>query len=246
MIDAGHGYDVFGLDPRVVEKAQALGRPLYERYFRVESHGAGHVPARGPVIVIANHAGMLPVDAAVLWLDLLRRTRRVPRLVADHFVPGLPFVSTLFARLGVVSGTRTNVRRLLDDGELVVIFPEGVSGVAKPWRERYHLQRWTVGHAELAIRHHAPVVPVAILGAEESWPLLARIRGIHAFGAPYLPLPAVPLPLPVRYRLRYGAPLDLGGRADDPDAVADAAGRVRAALEGLISDGLRAREAVFR
>lgn len=249
--DEGHGYDLFGLEPASVARARRIGDPIYERYFRVDSRGATAVPAEGAAIVVANHAGMLPVDGAVLWLDLLRHGDRIPRMIADRFVPQLPVVSTLFARSGVVAGTRTNVRRLLERGELVVIFPEGVSGVAKPWRERYHLQHWSVGHAELAIRHRAPVIPVAIIGAEESWPVLARIRGLRAFGAPYLPIPMVPVPMPVRYHLRYGAPIALHrdvppDAADDPDIVAAAARRIRVELERLIAAGLAEREGVFR
>jgi 1-acyl-sn-glycerol-3-phosphate acyltransferase len=249
--DEGHGFDLFGLDPRAVARAAAWAGPLYERYFRVDSRGAERVPATGPVIVVANHSGILPVDGAMLWLDLLRETGRIPRVIADRFVPALPFVSTTFARAGVVSGTRTNVRRLLERGELIVIFPEGVSGVAKGWRARYHLQDWRIGHAELAIRHRAPVVPVAIVGAEESWPMLARLRGFRAFGAPYLPIPAAPLPLPAHYHLRYGEPIALhehlaADAADDPDAVAAAAGRIRAALEELLAGALAERKGVFR
>lgn len=246
--DAGHGFDVFGLDPRAVRRAAALCRPIHRHYFRVRSHGVEHLPRRGPAILVANHAGALPVDGGVLWMDVLERTGRVLRPVADLFVAGFPLINTIFARVGVVSGTRANVRRLLDDGELIAIFPEGVSGVAKPFRERYHLQRWHVGHAELAIRHRVPIVPVAIIGSEESWPIAIRVPGIRVFGAPYLPIPISPVPLPVPYHLHYGAPIDLAADfdaavADDPAAVRDAATRVHDALEDLMHDGLRARKA---
>jgi 1-acyl-sn-glycerol-3-phosphate acyltransferase len=229
-----------------VRRAAALCRPIHRHYFRVRSTGAEHVPRRGPAILVANHAGALPVDGAVLWMDVLEHTGRILRPVADLFVAGFPIVNTLFARLGVVSGTRANVRRLLDDGELLAIFPEGVSGVAKPFRERYHLQRWPVGHAELAIRHRVPIVPVAIIGSEESWPVAVRVPGIRVFGAPYLPIPASPVPLPVPYHLHYGAPIDLAADhsladADDPAAVRAAATRVHDALEDLVYQGLSLR-----
>jgi 1-acyl-sn-glycerol-3-phosphate acyltransferase len=249
--DAGYGFDVFGLHPPSVARAVAVSRFLYERYFRVDSAGAEHIPARGPVILVANHGGVLPVDAAILCLDVLRRTEppRIPRAVADHFVPRLPLVSTLFSRLGVVSGTRTNVRILLERGELIAIFPEGVSGPAKPFRDRYALQRWRVGFAELAIRHGAAVVPVAIVGAEESWPVLGKLTALRVFGAPYLPIPASPVPLPARYHLRYGAPLRFAAEpaaAADPGTVAAAAHEARGALERLLADARAAREGVFR
>jgi 1-acyl-sn-glycerol-3-phosphate acyltransferase len=250
--DAGHGYDVFGLHPPTLAAAVSAAAPLYDRYFRVDSQGIEHVPATGPAILVANHGGVLPVDAAMMCLDVLRRTDppRIPRAIADHFVPRLPFVSTLFARLGVVSGTRANVRALLEQGELIAVWPEGVTGPAKRFKDRYRIQEWRVGFAELAIRYHAPVVPVAIVGAEESWPLAMKLRGLHVFGAPYLPVPATPIPLPAHYRLRYGEPRYLHGgthrEADDPDVIAHAAARVRVALERLLDDTRCARRGVFR
>ena len=243
--DEGHGYDLFGLHPPTLASAVRASAPIYERYFRVDSEGAEHVPEDGPLIVIANHAGVLPVDGAMLCVDLLRRTTRIPRAISDHFVPRLPVVSALFARLGVVSGTRANVRRLLGRGECVVIWPEGVAGPAKPFRARYHLVGWRVGFAELAIRYGAAVLPVAVIGAEESWPVLLRLR-LHAFGSPYLPIPASPLPLPAHYHIRYGTPLRFTGDADDPDIVADAAARSRAALAQLLADARMARRGIFR
>jgi 1-acyl-sn-glycerol-3-phosphate acyltransferase len=250
--DEGHGYDVFGLHPPTLARAARAGSPIYDHYFRVDSQGIEHVPAAGPAILVANHGGMLPVDAVVLGLDVLRRSTppRIARLIADRFVPRLPLIGTLAARLGVVSGTRANVRRLLDRGELIAIWPEGVSGPAKPFRERYRIQDWSVGFAELAVRHRAPVVPIAIVGAEESWPVAVKLP-IHAFGSPYVPLPVSLLPLPVHYHIRYGPALrlDLGllaQHAEDPALVEAAAHRVRRAVEGLLAGLLGERRGVFR
>jgi 1-acyl-sn-glycerol-3-phosphate acyltransferase len=243
--DAGHGFDLFGMQPAAVRRALALTTPICRHYFRVVSTGIEHVPCSGPAILVANHAGALPVDGGVLWNDVTRRTGRVLRPIADWFVAGLPLVSTAFARAGVVGGSRANVRRLLDDGELVAIFPEGVSGVAKRFRDRYQLQMWRVGHAELAIRHRAPIIPVAIVGSEESWPVAMRLR-IRAFGSPYLPVPVSPVPLPARYRLLYGEPIELHRDhapedADDPQIVEAAAERTHTALAELIGVALRQR-----
>lgn len=249
--DAGHGYDIFGLHPPTLAAAVDAGRALYDWYFRVESRGIEHIPASGAAILVANHSGVLPVDAAMMCLDVLRRMDppRIPRAITDHFVPRLPFVSTMYARLGVVSGTRANVRTLLEQGELVAIWPEGSTGPAKPFKERYRIKEWRVGFAELAIRHHVPVVPVAIVGAEESWPLAMKLRRLRVFGSPYFPVPATPFPLPARYHIRYGEPLDLDGLAhrkiDDPDVIANAATRVQVAVERLLDDTLRARRGVF-
>ena len=240
--DAGHGWDVFGLHRPALDRALAFADPVYRRWFRVTAHGVDHVPATGAAILVANHSGALPIDAAMLFVDVVRRTGRIPRIVADRFVPVLPVIGEVFSRLGVVVGTRANVRVLLDRGELVAIFPEGSRGIGKPFRDRYQLQGWRVGHAELALRHRAPIIPVAIVGAEEAWPVIARWRRFHLFGAPFLPIPAVPLPLPVAIHVHYGAPIALHEHEppfdpDDPDQVAVAADLVRFAVEDLIRAG---------
>jgi 1-acyl-sn-glycerol-3-phosphate acyltransferase len=249
VVDAGHGYDVFGMHPDWVAVGVWLTRFLHRTWFRVTAHGAENLPARGRAILAANHSGLLPLDAAMLYADVLSHgdPPRVPRPVADHFVPALPFIGTFFSRLGMVNGTRANVARLLEQEELVMVFPEGTPGIGKPPSERYRLQTWRVGHAELALRHRAPVIPVAIIGAEEQWPVAARLDWLHPFGAPFLPVPASPVPLPVHYHIHYGRPLDLADCGDpaDPDAIAAAAERVRAAVAALLEEGLRARKGVF-
>ncbi|MDP6931527.1 MAG: lysophospholipid acyltransferase family protein [Myxococcota bacterium] len=252
--DAGHGYDVFGMHPDFVGLGVALTRPLYRNYFRVKSYGAERIPDHGPAILAANHSGNLPVDGAMLWADVVEHTNpvRVPRPVADHFVPALPFIGTLFARGGVVGGSRGNARTLLEQGDLLMIFPEGVPGIVKPWSERYKLREFRVGHSELAIRHGAKVVPVGIVGAEEQMPQLFSSRRLgKPFGVPVFPVPAVPIPLPVRYHIHYGEPLDLGldyrpGQADDPEVVQEAAALVQQACQALIDRGLEMREGIFK
>lgn len=251
--DAGHGWDRFGMSREGVAFGLSMFRPLYEHYFRVRSHGAEKIPREGPTIVVANHSGMLPLDGMMLWTDIVLHTdpARVPRPVADFFVPALPFINIIFARGGVIGGTRGNVHAALEAGELLELFPEGVAGIGKGFSERYRLQRWSVGHAELAIRHRAAIVPTAIIGAEESWPQVAKIESLRGLGIPHLPIPATPLPIPVRFAIHYGDPIRLTddydpAQADDPAVLRDAAMRVRTAVEDLIAHGLRQREGLFR
>jgi 1-acyl-sn-glycerol-3-phosphate acyltransferase len=250
--DAGHGFDRFGMHPDFIALGDALASPAYERYFRTKSYGSEHIPTTGPAVLAANHSGTLPVDGAMLYLDVFRNTEppRVPRPVADYFVSTLPVVSTLFARCGVVGGSRGNARALLEAGELLMIFPEGTPGIGKPFSERYKLQEWRKGHCELAIRHAAPIIPVAIVGAEEQMPQLFRIP-LKRGPIPYLPIPATLFPLPVRYHIHYGEPIRVDKEfspadADDPELVANAALRVKAAVQKLIDEGLALREGVFR
>lgn len=249
--DAGHGFDRFGMHPDFVALGECIGMPLYDNYFRVKSYGAENIPSSGPAVLAGNHSGTLPLDGAMLWVDVLRHTDppRTARPIADYFVSTLPLVSTLFARCGVVGGSKGNARALLEAGELLMIFPEGTPGIGKPFSERYKLQTWRQGHCELAIRYSAPVVPVGIVGAEEQMPQIARIPLGGA--VPYLPVPATLVPLPVRYHIHYGEPLRFDQEfspedADDPEIVAEAARRVKAAVQGLLDRGLELREGIFK
>ncbi|MCP4807056.1 MAG: acyltransferase family protein [Proteobacteria bacterium] len=243
--DAGHGFDPFGLHRDFVKMGLAITMPIYKRYFRVESFGTENIPKTGPGVLAANHSGTVPTDGMMLWTDVVLKASRVPRPIADHFVPALPVIGTFFARGGMVGGSRGNARALLSAGELLMIFPEGTPGIGKHFRDRYKLQKWRVGHAELAMRHGAPVIPVAFVGPEEQMPQVARID-VPAMGLPYVPIPATPLPLPVKYRIHYGKPVPIDrdyrpSDADDPDAVAEAAERVGNAVQALIDEGLRLR-----
>jgi 1-acyl-sn-glycerol-3-phosphate acyltransferase len=250
--DLGHGFDRFGLNPDGVALGLALCEFFYTHWFRVESHGIHNVPADGPVVVASNHSGTLPLDALMTWADIVRNgpNGRVPRVVMDHFVTLLPFVGNVFTRGGAIGGSRGNFHTLLSAGELIVVYPEGVQGIGKPHSKRYQLQRWNEGHAELAIRHQAPIVPMCVIGAEEQLPQLARLP-IRLFGSPYTPVPATPFPLPVHYHLHYGEPIDVAGRFDPdeanaPRAVHALAAEVKDAVRDLIASGLEHREGVFR
>jgi 1-acyl-sn-glycerol-3-phosphate acyltransferase len=251
--DAGHGFDAFGMHPDFVALGDALAGKLYDHWFRVHSYDSHHIPATGPAILAANHSGSLPFDAMMLWIDVLRHTTppRAPRAVADYFVSSLPFIGTLFSRAGMVGGSRGNVRRLLEQGSLLMLFPEGTEGIGKHFSERYQLQEWRQGHCEMSIRFRAPVIPVGIVGAEEQMPQITRIP-LAPLGLPipFVPVPVTPIPLPVRYHVIYGEPLrfDLEYQpedADDPDVLASCAARVKAAVEGLLHRGLAQREGVF-
>jgi 1-acyl-sn-glycerol-3-phosphate acyltransferase len=241
------------MHPSFVALGQVVVSPLYDKYFRVLSHGHENIPSSGPAVLAANHSGNLPIDGMMIWLDVVRNTNppRVPRPIADHFVPSLPYLGTLFARGGLVGGSRGNARALLDAGEMLMIFPEGVPGIVKPFSKRYKLQHFREGHAELAIRHSSPIVPIGVVGAEEQMPALFTSRRLGKLvGVPIFPVPIVPIPLPVRYHLYYGKPIPVHKEfkpehADDPAAVAEVALRVKGAVDKLIQQGLRERKGVF-
>jgi 1-acyl-sn-glycerol-3-phosphate acyltransferase len=250
--DLGHGVDRFGLSSEGAMAALAWTRFLYRTYFRVSSHNIENVPLQGRVVMTCNHSGTVPIDALMVCTDIMVQTRgqRVARPVMDFFVPSLPFFNTLFSGGGGVRGSRGNFHALLEDEELLLVFPEGVPGVGKPFAERYHLRDWRPGHAELAIRHGAPVVPACVIGAEEQWPQVARIDSVHLFDIPYLPIPATPLPLPVHYHIWYGEPIPIDQlyepeQAFDAAAVAEAAQMIKEHTEALIEHGLEQRRGIF-
>jgi len=246
-----YGVDPYGLDVEYAVAAMAPFLWLYRKYFRVEVRGIDQVPTDGRVLLIANHSGQLPFDAAMLGVSLLvdLDPPRFARALVEKWVPTLPFVSSFYARLGQVVGTPENCRRLLAADEAIMVFPEGVRGLNKPWRERYRLQDFGLGFMRLALEADAPIVPIGIVGAEEQAPALLDLKPLaRLLAMPALPLTAtvLPLPLPTRYRIHFGAPMRFGGSPDDEDAVLEAkVAQVKAAVQKLLDDGVRQREHVF-
>jgi 1-acyl-sn-glycerol-3-phosphate acyltransferase len=159
-------------------------------------------------------------------------------------------VGAFLSRVGAVNGALANVRRLIESEQLCLIFPEGMRAIGKPFRQRYTLTQWRVGHAELALRYGIPVIPVAVIGSEEQWLQLGQIERIHTFGVPYLPIVATPIPLPVHYHIHYGAPIRFEASTDQREPSAEqiehAAATTKQALTALIEAGLSARKSLFR
>jgi 1-acyl-sn-glycerol-3-phosphate acyltransferase len=247
--------DDFGRDPVYAARLETLLDFLYVRYFRVETSGIEHVPSRGRALLVANHSGMLPYDGTMMMHAVHREhpARRDVRPLFEDFVFHFPYLGTFINRLGGVRASQSNAERLLNRDEVIAVFPEGLKGVSKLYRQRYQLQRFgRGGFIKLALRTRAPVVPVAILGAEEAHPMLAKITWPSgAVDLPYLPVtPTFPLlgplgllPLPSKWYIRFGEPIDLPGEYG-PEAAADRilvnklADTVRSRIQTMV-DGLR-------
>ena len=245
------GVDPYGLDVEYVVSAIAPLLWMYRKYFRVQLYGVEQVPAEGRVVLVANHSGQLPFDAAMIEIALLidKDPPRVARALVEKWVPTLPFVSTYMARCGQIVGTPENCRRLLAADEAILVFPEGVRGLNKPYRERYRLRPFGPGFMRLALESGAPIVPIAVVGAEEQAPALfdlkplARLLSFPAF--PITPT-VLPLPLPSRYHIHFGAPMRFGGSPDEEDQELEGkVAAVRDAVRALVERGLAQRRSIF-
>jgi 1-acyl-sn-glycerol-3-phosphate acyltransferase len=246
-----YGVDPYGLDVDFTVAAIAPLLWLYKRYFRVQLYGAENVPGEGRVLVVSNHSGQLPFDAAMIEVGLLvdKDPPRVTRALIERWVPTLPFVSTFMARCGQIVGTPENCRRLLAADEALLVFPEGVRGLNKPFKERYRLRKFGPGFMRLALESGAPIVPCGVVGAEEQAPAIADVKFLaKLLGFPAFPItPTIlPLPLPARYHLWFGEPMRFTGSPDDDDAELERkVSEVEAAVRALLDRGLAERRSVY-
>jgi 1-acyl-sn-glycerol-3-phosphate acyltransferase len=244
----GREVDDWGKDLALSRSLRPVADLLFERYWRVQTSGLEHVPA-GPCVLVANHAGALPLDGPLLHLALRRGRPELPdaRWLLEDQLFFAPLVGGLANRLGAVRATPENAHRLLDEGRPLIVFPEGLPGLSRSFAERHRLSRFgRGGYLKVALRAGVPVVPVALLGGGESTPLLARLPG-GAFGFEYLPL--TPPPLPARWFVRFGAPVSLDGLPADPDgdpvAIEARNLEVRDAVQALLDALVSERKGVF-
>ena len=253
--------DDFGLDVRYERRLRPYADFLYTRYFRVSAEGVANVPAKGRCLLVANHAGSLPIDGLMLRTCLRREhpAERELRWLAEDYVYHLPFAGAFMSRIGGVRACPENAERLLSKESLVAVFPEGVKGIGKLYRDRYRLQRFgRGGFIRLCLRTGTPLVPCAVVGAEEANPLLYRDHTVSKlFGLPYLPVtPTFPLlgplgllPAPTKWFIRFGELVRFDGygadAADDPVLVGRLAERVRATIQKMLDALLAERKSVW-
>jgi 1-acyl-sn-glycerol-3-phosphate acyltransferase len=232
-LEGDYPEDEWGFDEHFTELVEPFFGFLYERWWRVKATGAENVPAHGRAMLVANHAGILPWDATMISVGLLREhpLPRHPRFMVLNWAFDLPWVSVFIRKVGGVVASPYNALRLLEQDQLVAVFPEGVKGTGKPYAERYRLQRFgRGGFVEIALRAGAPIVPVAVVGSEEIYPKLADIPALaRLIGAPFFPVtPTFPwlgplgaIPLPSRWRIEFCEPIETAHLG--PDAAGDRA-----------------------
>lgn len=248
------GVDPFGLDPQWAKYGLITIATLHRRYFRSEVHGIGNLP-RGRVLLVANHSGQVPLDGALIAAALFMDAEppRIARAMVEKWAVGLPFISLAFTRVGQVVGVPENAVRLLAQGEALLVFPEGTRGIAKTFDRRYRLAEFGLGFMRLAIETDTPIVPVAVIGAEEQYISIANVESLakllHIPAFPIIPqflFPGGQLPLPTKYRLWFGEPMRFTGDPDDDDSIIEEkVWLVKQTIQSMLNRGLKERRHIF-
>ncbi|HEV2640892.1 MAG TPA: lysophospholipid acyltransferase family protein [Actinocrinis sp.] len=261
-ITGDYEIDEFGFDAELTHNV-LLGplRPLYERYFRVEARGIDHIPAEGGALIVANHSGTLPMDALMTQVALWDHhpAGRHLRMLAADVVFTMPVVGELARKAGHTLACAPDAERLLRAGEVVGVWPEGFKGIGKPFADRYRLQRFgRGGFVSAALRTGTPIIPTAIVGAEEIYPKIGDIKPLaRLLNVPYVPVtPTFPwlgplglVPLPSKWYLVFGEPIDTSGydpsAADDPMLIFNLTDQVREIIQDTLYRLLLQRRSVF-
>lgn len=253
--------DEFGLESDARESILPFVRFLFDRWWRVKVAGIENVPLEGSGLIVGNHSGVLPWDGVMIAhaIEQLHPAQRRARFLAEDWVATLPFASAMIRRLGGVRACRENAERLLLRGDLVAVFPEGVKGVGKYFHQRYRLQRFgRGGFVQIALRTGAPMIPVAVIGAEETHPVLYKSNWLaNALRAPFFPVsPTWPLlgplglvPLPSKWQLRFGEPIRADAyRPEDADnefLVNQLKEKVRTTIQAMVDEALAERRSIW-
>jgi 1-acyl-sn-glycerol-3-phosphate acyltransferase len=253
--------DEFGMDRSFDAKLRPVLDFVYRRYFRVQTEGIENVPSEGKAVVVGNHSGSIPLDGLMLRTALRsdHPAGRDLRWLAEDFLFYLPFAGVFMNRAGAVRACQENAERLLSRDNLIAVFPEGVQGIRKLYRDRYRLQRFgRGGYIRLCLRTRAPLIPCAIIGGEESSPLLYRFDTLaDLLRIPYLPVtPTFPalgalglVPAPTKWRIKFGEPIPFDNygpeAADDDLLVGRLSERVRGTIQSMLDTGLKKRKSVW-
>ena len=261
--DPGRDIDDWGRSERLVSAFEPVLDFYYRYWFRVEHEGLENVPSEGGALLVANHSGALPPDAPMI-MTAIRNDHPRPRplyMLAEHWFKGYPGVGMLANKMGAVPAHRENAQRLLrDEGKLAIVFPEGQKGTRKVLWQRYKLRRFgRGGFVRTAIRARVPIVPIAVVGAEEAMPIFAHMRSVQRLtGLVYAPLNhAFPwfgplaggMYLPAKFKIRFLEPIDMSAYPldvmDDAAEIQMISERIRAGIAAELEQMLDERESVW-
>ncbi|MBF0236956.1 MAG: acyltransferase family protein [SAR324 cluster bacterium] len=238
------GYDPWGYNEDRLRQFAKLGQWIYEKYFRTEAFGLENIPSQGRALIIGNHSGQLPMDGILVSIALLTNPHgsRVPRAMIERFFPTVPFLGNFLNEIGAVVGDPVNCIKMLQRDESVIVFPEGVGGSGKPWKKRYELQRFGTGFLKIAIETRSPIIPVGIVGCEETIPSLGSIDPLaRMLGLPYVPI-SLPVILPAKVYLHFGKPMMFEGDPTNETRLKEMVEEVKNSIRSLIQDGFDKRQ----
>ena len=241
------GYDPWGYNEDSFKLGLGIAKQLYDKYFRVVAHGLENILAEGRVLLIGNHSGQLPMDGVLVGVAAATNPHgpRLARAMIERFFPTIPWLGNWLNALGGVIGDPVNCSRMLEMDEAVIVFPEGVRGSGKLYAKRYQLQRFGNGFMHLAMNHRTPIVPVGIVGCEETMPAIANLSPIaKLLGIPYLPIVPSLVPLPARVYLNFGKPMFFEPVASEAQAT-EQVEAVKTEIRRLIQAGLDERTRLY-
>lgn len=241
------GYDPWGYNENLVKLGLGFAKLLYDHYFRVVTRGLENVPKTGRVLLVPNHSGQLPMDGVMIGCALATNPHgpRAARAMIERFFPTVPYLGNILNSWGAVIGDPINCVKMLEAEEAIIVFPEGVRGSGKLYKQRYQLQRFGNGFMHLAMQLKTPIVPVGVVGCEETMPAIANIAPLaKLLNIPYVPVAPL-LPLPARVYLNFGEPMHFKGNADNEDAVTERVEKVKTEIRRLIDLGLKERTRVY-
>ena len=252
--------DEFGFDPEFTERLfLPVMRLLAEKWFRLELRGLENLPLEGSALLVANHAGTLPLDAMVLHAAVFDATGRHTRMLGADLVFTTPYSHDFARRIGATVACPEDAARLLAGDQLVSVFPEGFKGLGKRYADRYRLQRFgRGGFVATAVRSQVPIVPVSIVGSEEIYPMISNASTLaKTLGFPYFPItPLFPwlgvlglIPLPSKWSIECGEAITTDelppGAADDPATALQITDQVRITIQNSLYRLLDERPGVF-
>jgi 1-acyl-sn-glycerol-3-phosphate acyltransferase len=251
-------YDEFGMDKDCI---QSYGRTLFkflcDYYWRIEVQGLEHVPRQGPGILVGMHRGFMPWDGVMVLHLLVQKTGRFPRFLTHPGLLKFPFIANFITKLGGVIACQESADRVLEEGELLGVFPEGVQGAFTLYREAYQLK--TFGRdafVKIALRHRVPIVPFVTVGSAEIFPIFAKIRSrrwTRYSDWPCLPIstfPILPVPLPSKWHTQFLPPMHVEEQypseaAQNASVVKAISLEVRKTMQQAVDDMVRRRRSVF-
>ncbi len=243
-----HGYDPWGFNIKGIKNSMRLAKFLYEDFYKVEAFGLENIPQNGRCLIIPNHSGQLPFDGMLVGYAMLTNPHgpRAPKAMVEHFLPAVPFMGNWLNSRGAVIGDPVNCERMLDKEEAIVVFPEGVRGSNKLYKDRYQLKRFGNGFMHLAMKHDAPIIPVGIVGMEETIRSYADIKPLaKLLGMPVAPL-VIPFIFPSKVYIYFGKPIYFANDVHKEEDIQDRVNIVKKEIDALLKEGLEKRANYYK